>query len=101
MKDLLDDRIDGTGGFSETGIKRRARLIAAGGEHSFSKDVEREERNRSLLTCHKKMLSPDAAGTSTVPIDMSGAPGSENGSTDPSPAAEPAMPAAPAAAPPA
>ena len=37
--------------------------------------------------------------TSAVPIDVSEAPGSENGSTDPSPAAEPAAPNAPVAEP--
>jgi len=108
MQDVLDDRLYGSDGVSEAGLKRRARLIAAGGVHSFSKDLVNEERSRALHDVHSGDMSLPALGaspmptdgTSSVPVDVE-APGSENGSTNPSLVTEPAVPAAPAVAPPA
>jgi hypothetical protein len=113
MQDVLDDRLYGSDGVSEAGLKRRIRLIAAGGVHSFAKDLVNEERSRALHDVHTGDMSlPDlgassvpADGTASVPVDVEAgaeveAPGSENCSTNPSPVTEPAVPAAPAVAPP-
>ena len=68
-----------------------------------------EERSRALhtVTVHTGDMSLPAPGASTVPTDGTlsdpvavEAPGSEDGSTDPSPVTEPAVPAAPSVAPP-
>jgi len=59
----------------------------------------REEHCKALHDIHTDDMSSPAPGTLSVPIDVSEAPGSENGSTDPSPAAEPAAPNAPVAEP--
>ena len=97
MKDILDDRLDGSDSASEAGLRRRNRLIAAGGVHSFTKDMAREEHCKALHDILTEDMSSPAPGTLSVPIDVSEAPGSENGSTDPSPAAAPAAPNAPVA----
>ena len=99
MRDILDDRLDGSDSSSEPGLRRRNRLIAAGGVHSFTEDMVREEQCKALHDIHTDDMSSPAPGTLSVPIDVSEAPGSENGSTDPSPVAEPAAPNAPVAEP--
>ena len=110
MCDVLDDRLYGSDSFSETGLKRRDRLIAAGGVHSFAQDLERERHSKALHSVHTGIMA-SAPASAPISIDLCGALGSEDSSTDPGlvpePAAPdaigigPAVPTVPVAAPPA
>jgi len=109
MCDVLDDRLYGSDSYSETGLKRRNRLIDAGGVHSFAQDLEREQHGKALHSVHAERMA-SAPARAPVSIDLCEAPGSEDGSTDPGLApelaapnaigVEPAVPTVPVAAPP-
>ena len=64
MMDVLDDRLEGSDSSSEAGLKRRKRLIAAGGVHSFAKDMAIEERSKALHIVHTEDMLPAASRTS-------------------------------------